>query len=183
MASIILVHSSASVMDVGLTRRYLSQSVSRISTCNPSQCSWPRAKSGGGRFMIASSSNDLTFGRATVFPSWNNSPNSSAPSLCSVDNLSSLPDAGLTVYYYYVPCFILFFSLFFWCPCMAINVSVQYNDGLLPDIILLTQCYFHMGTRLNAMKRFCIHLQPMIPPKRFGSFLLTGGCLEGLGAF
>ena len=21
-----------------------------------------------------------------------------------------------------------------WCPCMAINVSVQYNGGLLPDI-------------------------------------------------
>ena len=39
---------------------------------------------------------------------------------------------------------------------MAINViSVQYNGGLLPDIILLTQCYFHRGTRLNAMKRFC----------------------------
>ena len=31
----------------------------------------------------------------------------------------------------------------FLCPCMAINVvSVQYNGGLLPDIIiLLTQCY------------------------------------------
>ena len=29
------------------------------------------------------------------------------------------------------------FLLFFWCPCMAINVSVQYNGGLLPDIILL----------------------------------------------
>ena len=28
--------------------------------------------------------------------------------------------------------------------------------GLLPDIILLTQCYFHRGTRLNAMKRFRI---------------------------
>ena len=42
---------------------------------------------------------------------------------------------------------------FFWCPCMA---NVQYNGGLLPDIILLTQCYFHRGTRLNAMKRFCI---------------------------
>ena len=28
--------------------------------------------------------------------------------------------------------------IFFWCPCMAINVSVQYNGGL-PDIILLTQ--------------------------------------------
>ena len=27
--------------------------------------------------------------------------------------------------------------MFFWCPCMAINVSVQYNGGLLPDIILL----------------------------------------------
>ena len=36
-------------------------------------------------------------------------------------------------------------------------VSVQYNGGLLPDIIQLTQCYYHRGTRLNAMKRFfCI---------------------------
>ena len=41
-------------------------------------------------------------------------------------------------------------------PCMAINVRAQYNGGLLPDIILLTQCYHHRGTRLNAMKRFCI---------------------------
>ena len=48
------------------------------------------------------------------------------------------------------------FLMFFWCPCMAINVNVQYNGGLLPDIILLTQCYFHRGTRLNAMKRFCV---------------------------
>ena len=29
------------------------------------------------------------------------------------------------------------FLMFFWCPCMAINVNVQYNGGLLPDIILL----------------------------------------------
>ena len=50
-----------------------------------------------------------------------------------------------------------FVSLFFWCPCIAINVrGVQYDGGLLPDIILLTQCYYHGGTRLNAMKRFCI---------------------------
>ena len=28
------------------------------------------------------------------------------------------------------------FLLFVWCPCMAINVSVQYNGVLLPDIIL-----------------------------------------------
>ena len=39
---------------------------------------------------------------------------------------------------------------------MAINVSVQYKGGLLPDIIMLPQCYYHRGTRLNAMKRFCI---------------------------
>ena len=53
---------------------------------------------------------------------------------------------------------------------MAINVNVQYNGGLLPDIILLTQCYLDRGTRLNAMKRFCIYLQPLIPPKRFDIF-------------
>ena len=37
------------------------------------------------------------------------------------------------------------------------NVNVQYSGGFLPDIIiLLTQCYLHRGTCLNAMKRFCI---------------------------
>ena len=41
--------------------------------------------------------------------------------------------------------------------CMAINGSVQYNGVLLPDIILLTQCYFHRGTPLNAMERFRIY--------------------------
>ena len=63
---------------------------------------------------------------------------------------------------------------------MAININVQYNGGLLPDIILLTQCYYHRGTRLNAMKRFW---QPMIPSKRFDIFSVTGGCSKGLGAF
>ena len=54
------------------------------------------------------------------------------------------------------------------CPCMAIIVinSVQYYGWLLPDIILLTQHYYHRGTRLNAMKRL-VSLQPMIPPKNF----------------
>ena len=51
---------------------------------------------------------------------------------------------------------VLFCLPFRWCPCMAINVSVQYDGGFLLDIILLTQCYYHRGTRLNAMKRFCI---------------------------
>ena len=64
---------------------------------------------------------------------------------------------------YYIV-FVLF-SMSVWCPCMAINVvSVQHNGGLLPDIILFTQCYYHRRTRSNAMKRFC-NLQPMIPPK------------------
>ena len=53
----------------------------------------------------------------------------------------------------YCFCFVFAFCL---CPCMAINVSVQYNGGLLSGTILLTQqCYYHWGTHLNAMKRFC----------------------------
>ena len=55
---------------------------------------------------------------------------------------------------YYIVSVSCFMSV--WCPCMAINVSVQHNGELLPDIILLTQCYYHRETRLNAMKRFCI---------------------------
>ena len=40
---------------------------------------------------------------------------------------------------------------------MVINISVQYNGGVLPDIILLTQGYLHrVTTRLNAMKKLCI---------------------------
>ena len=50
--------------------------------------------------------------------------------------------------------------VFVGCPCMAINVNVQHNNGgFLPGIIMLTQqCYYdHRGIRLNAiMKRFCI---------------------------
>ena len=56
---------------------------------------------------------------------------------------------------------------------MAINVSVQHSGGFLPGIILLTQCYNHWGTRLNAMKRFCICSL---------FFHLCRGCSEGLDA-
>ena len=38
-----------------------------------------------------------------------------------------------------------------WWLCMVINISVHYNGGFLPDIILLTQGYYHRGTRLNTM--------------------------------
>ena len=37
---------------------------------------------------------------------------------------------------------------------MAVNVSVHHNGGFSPGIILFTQCYYHRGARLNAMKRF-----------------------------
>ena len=41
---------------------------------------------------------------------------------------------------------------------MVINISVQDNGGFLPDIILLTQGYYHYwGTRLNTMWWLCIH--------------------------
>ena len=61
------------------------------------------------------------------------------------------------------------FLLFLWCRCMAINVSVQYNGGLLPDIILLTQCYYHRGTNPFKCHEDVLSLQPLIPPnnKRF----------------
>ena len=71
----------------------------------------------------------------------------------------------------------MFCFVFVWCPCMAINVSVQYNGGLLLGIKLLTQCYYHRGTRLNAMNRF-LYLQPMIPPKRFDIFPPDWGMLR-----
>ena len=57
---------------------------------------------------------------------------------------------------------------------MTINVSVQYNGGFLPDIILLTLCYYHRGTRSNTMNSFffvlaayfCSHLNVLtiFPP-------------------
>ena len=34
---------------------------------------------------------------------------------------------------------------------MAISVSIQYNGGLLPDSILLAQCYLRRGTRSGGL--------------------------------
>ena len=39
---------------------------------------------------------------------------------------------------------------------MGINISVQYNGGFLPDIILLTQSYLR-GTRLNTIHGLCTY--------------------------
>ena len=35
---------------------------------------------------------------------------------------------------------------------MAINISVQYNGGVLPDIILLTQGYYSTGPQVRNGK-------------------------------
>ena len=67
------------------------------------------------------------------------------------------------------------------CPRM-INVGVQHNGGFLPDIILLTQSYYHRGTRFNAMKRFRLcSLSFYLNVLTFSS--LTGGCSEDIDAF
>ena len=61
--------------------------------------------------------------------------------------------------------------IFFWCPCMAINVSVQYNGGLLPDIILLSvdPMLFPSGNPFKCHEEV-LYLQPLIQPKRFDIF-------------
>ena len=62
------------------------------------------------------------------------------------------PNIIINLFNYVLKCFCF---VFFWCPCMAINnVSVQHDGGFLPGIIPLIQCYYHWGTRLNAMKGF-----------------------------
>ena len=67
---------------------------------------------------------------------------------------------------------------------MAINISAQYGGGLLPDMILLTQSCYHWGTRLNAMKSFCLSsLWFHLPVNVLMFSPLIGGCLEGLDAF
>ena len=71
--------------------------------------------------------------------------------LC-IYSLNILPLPCVMAYYIVYGVLLMLFS----CPCMTINVSIQYNGGFLPDIILLTQCYFHQVTCLNAMKRFLI---------------------------
>ena len=62
-------------------------------------------------------------------------------------------DGSIIVYHYYPLNYVLQCLMFcdVWWLCMAIYLSVQYNGGLLPDIILLTQGYYHRGTRLNTM--------------------------------
>ena len=68
------------------------------------------------------------------------------------------PTALVFFYYFQVNNGVLYFLDYvedIYIMVLSVLVSM-YNGGLLPDIILLTQGYYHRGTRLNAMKRFCI---------------------------
>ena len=69
-------------------------------------------------------------------------------------------DSSLLLHYVFLPSLIISSSvelesklivcfIFVWRPCMAINVSLQYNGGFLLDILLLTQapiCIWFDGT-------------------------------------
>ena len=74
---------------------------------------------------------------------------------------------------YYI--FSFFFLFFVW---LATNVSVQYNEGLLPDIILLTQYYHSLSGNPFKCHEEVLCLQPMIPPKRFDIFPADWGMLR-----
>ena len=45
-----------------------------------------------------------------------------------------------------------------WGLRMVINVSVQYNGGFLPDIILLTQSWleYHVQNEILSLMEYCI---------------------------
>ena len=58
---------------------------------------------------------------------------------------------------------------------MAISVSVQYNGGLLPGIILLTDPMLLPSGNPFKCHEEVLYLHPMIPPtKRFDIFPLLG---------
>ena len=69
---------------------------------------------------------------------------------------------------YEIRCFCLF--KFFLCPCMAINVSVQYEGGLLPDIIMTVDPMLLPSGNPFKCHEDVLSLQSMIPPKRFDIF-------------
>ena len=61
------------------------------------------------------------------------------------------------------------FVMFFWCPCMAINVNVQYNGGLLPRHYTVDPMLFASGNPFKCHEEV-LYLQPLIPPKLFVIF-------------
>ena len=56
------------------------------------------------------------------------------------------------------------FLMFFWCLCTAINVNVQYNGGLLPDIILYVDPMLSASGNLFECHEEVLYLLPLTPP-------------------
>ena len=56
---------------------------------------------------------------------------------------------------------------FCWCPCMAINVSVQYDGGFLPFTVDPT--LLPSGNPFKCHEEV-LYFQLLIPPKRFDIF-------------
>ena len=65
-------------------------------------------------------------------------------------------------------CFVL--TVFVWCPCMAINVSVQYSGGLHPTYTVDPMLLPSLGNPFKCHEEEVLYLQPLIPPKRFDIF-------------
>ena len=61
----------------------------------------------------------------------------------------------------------LFCLPFCWCPCMAINVSVQYDGGFLPDMV--DPMLLPSGNPFKCHEEV-LYFQLLIPPKRFDIF-------------
>ena len=76
------------------------------------------------------------------------------------------------------------YVLYRYVVCIFSGVPVQYNGGLLPDIIPVDPIMLFPSRNPFKCHEEVLYLQPLIPPsKRFEFFSpLTGGCSEGLGA-
>ena len=71
--------------------------------------------------------------------------------------------------------------VFVWCPCVAINVSVQHNGGFFTRDYTVDPMLLPSGNPFKCHEEV-LYLQLTIPPKRFDILPLTGGCSEGLDA-
>ena len=63
------------------------------------------------------------------------------------------------------------------------RLSVQHNGGVFPGIIYTVDPMLLPSGNPFECHEEILYLQPMIPPKRFDIFPLTGGRSEGLDAF
>ena len=58
---------------------------------------------------------------------------------------------------------------FCWCPCMAINVSVQYDGWVSPRHYIVDPMLLPSGNPFKCHEEV-LYFQLLIPPKRFDIF-------------